>query len=171
MVKTAVGILSRRGQDDNPESSHTQKDGWEEFPMDNQQKYRTQTLINQWEAKARTAQQSRVSQMENWYEPREFVNQGTRIGGNQVQENINLLEKKKRDQARETRNEENIGWRSAAERSRGTLQKVTCKAPGGKIGSTQGKSKEERESEHKDTVPKENNEEDRNTLEKKGGVG
>ncbi len=62
MVKTVMGILSRRGQDDNLESSQTQEDGWEEFPIVNHQKYRTQNLINQWEAKARTAQQSRVIQ-------------------------------------------------------------------------------------------------------------
>ncbi len=82
MVKTVMGILSRRDQGDNFESSHAKEDGWEEFPIENHQKYRTQNLKNQWEAKARTAQQSRARQKETWHETRELVNQGTRTGGN-----------------------------------------------------------------------------------------
>ncbi len=100
-------------------------------------------------------------------------NQGTRTVGNQVQKKINILERKKKAQARETRKEKSTRWRSDVERSGGTSQKdITCKTPGQNIGTTQAKTKGERETKRKDTVTtKENNDEDRSTLEKKGGLG
>ncbi len=138
--------------------------------MENHQKYRTQNLINQWEAKARTAQQINVRQREDWYEIQELDNQGTRTGGNQVQEKKNLLEKKIKAQAKEARNEESKGW--WLDHRRKTSQKViTSTAAWQNTGTMQWESKEERETVHKDTKMKKKEDEVRITLENQGGLG
>jgi hypothetical protein len=172
MVKAVLGILSPREQDDIYESSHSQ-DGWEGFPIDSHQKYRTQKLINQWEAKARTASQSRESPRESGNETKEFNNQGTRTWVNQVSLKTSLLERKIKMQEQEIEARKKPGSsqrESQGEPDRGAQQKTSTRGTGrGESGILERKNEVKREISQEELERQKLEDENRSTLENRGG--